>query len=69
MPDFKTALLILALGGGGPLLTYFGVAAPAQQSVVEAQAAAEILGPQLQACYERADRLADELAACRAQCP
>lgn len=68
MPDFRTALLILALVGGGPALTYLGGVAPAQNMTAEVQAAAEILGDALKAANERADRLAIELAECRAQC-
>jgi hypothetical protein len=68
MPDFKTLLLIAALGGGGPMLTYLGVAAPAQNASNELQAAAEILGGELTACYERNAELAEALMECRELC-
>jgi hypothetical protein len=69
MPDFKTLLLIVALGGGGPLLTYLGVAAPAQTQSAEVQAAAEILGGALEKCQQRSDDLADALIECKQRCP
>jgi hypothetical protein len=68
MPDFKTLLLIVALGGGGPLLTYLGVAAPAQTQSAEVQAAAEILGGALEKCQQRNDELSDALMECRQSC-
>jgi hypothetical protein len=67
MPDWKT-LFIIGLLGGTNALQYLGISAPAQSTTAETQAAAEILGGELKACYERNDKLADELIECRAAC-
>jgi hypothetical protein len=67
MLDWKT-LFIVGLLGGTNALQYLGFSAPAQNTTAETQAAAEILGDELKACYERADRLADQLQECRELC-
>lgn len=69
MPDFKTLLLIAALGGGGPMLTYLGIAAPAKNESSELQVAAEIMGDELKACYARNNELIDALQECQSRCP
>ena len=61
MPDFRTILLIVALGGGSNLLTYFGLAAPAQTTSAEATANAEFIRDELHLCIK-------ELKECHARC-
>ena len=51
MLDFKTILLIIALGGTNAL-QYLGIAAPAQTQTAETVAAAEIVGTELQQCMK-----------------
>jgi hypothetical protein len=60
MPDFKTVLLLVALGGTNAL-QYLGFAVPAQTTTAEVTANSDFMRDQLDSCLA-------ELKACYADC-